>query len=104
VTQKTVFTGEQVPSAITRREFVGAAVLVTSLLTLPMPSRAESAQTRSRALAFAASPQPVISFHMDQPYVDYTGTAEPYVPPLGARSAQTLADLDDAARACVMGF
>lgn len=29
----------------------------------------------------------VVSFHMDQPYLDTTGTAAPYHPPRGARSA-----------------
>ena len=38
---------------------------------------------------------PVLSFHLDQPYVDLTGTAERYVPPAGMRSAAPLAQLSD---------
>jgi len=38
-------------------------------------------------------PEPVVSFHMDQPYLDMTGTAVPYIPPAGTRSGQPLAEL-----------
>ncbi|HVZ19657.1 MAG TPA: hypothetical protein VG871_01270, partial [Vicinamibacterales bacterium] len=31
---------------------------------------------------------PVVSFFMDQPYLDFTGEAQPYVPPVGLRSGQ----------------
>ena len=37
--------------------------------------------------------EPVVSFHMDQPYLDMTGTAVPYIPPAGTRSGQPLAEL-----------
>jgi len=37
----------------------------------------------------------VVAFHMDQLYVDYSGTAIPYQPPLGARSGQAAADLSE---------
>ena len=37
----------------------------------------------------------VVSFHMDQPYLDRSGTAIPYHPPLGARSGQAAADLSE---------
>jgi hypothetical protein len=37
----------------------------------------------------------VVSFHMDQPYVDQTGMAEPFVPPAGMRSAAPLAAMSD---------
>jgi len=39
----------------------------------------------------------VVSFHMDQLYVDRSGTAVPYRPPLGARSGQVVADLTEEA-------
>jgi len=39
----------------------------------------------------------VVSFHMDQPYLDTTGTAIPYHPPSGARSAASAADLSEIA-------
>jgi hypothetical protein len=39
----------------------------------------------------------VVSFHMDQPYLDLTGKAAPYHPPLGARSASPVAHLSEEA-------
>ena len=38
---------------------------------------------------------PVVSFHLDHPYVDLTGLAEPYRPPAGARAGAPLAGLSD---------
>jgi hypothetical protein len=38
---------------------------------------------------------PVVAFHMDQLYVDWTGTAAEYIPPVGLRSAEILAQLSD---------
>jgi hypothetical protein len=37
----------------------------------------------------------VVSFHMDQPYLDPTGRAAPYYPPAGARSASPVAHLSE---------
>ena len=81
-------------SDITRREFVGAMLLVAALAALPKSVQAALASESMPAAPAAAAP--VISFHMDQPYVDYSGTAEPYIPPAGARAAAGIADLDDA--------
>ncbi len=39
----------------------------------------------------------VVSFHMDQPYLDTTGKAAPYRPPAGARSAAPVAHLSEEA-------
>ena len=38
---------------------------------------------------------PVVSFHLDQPYLDLTGRAIPYLPPAGLRSGQPLAQLSE---------
>jgi len=38
---------------------------------------------------------PVVSFFLDQPYLDTSGRATPYRPPLGLRSAQPLAGLSE---------
>ncbi len=38
---------------------------------------------------------PVVTFHLDRPYLDLTGTSAPYVPPAGTRSGQPLAALSD---------
>jgi hypothetical protein len=86
---------------ITRRLFVQASLLVGALALLPraahaLAGRIEDACDASQGLP-RATPRPVVSFHMDQPYVDHSGTAEPYVPPPGARSAEPVALLDEEA-------
>ena len=48
--------------------------------------------------------RPVVSFHLDQPYFDLTGLEEPYVPPVGMRSAEPLAALSDEALSRFYGF
>jgi hypothetical protein len=84
---------------LTRREFVGAALIVGALAVLPKWAHALPAGAGAQTSAAASpgpAPAPVVSFHMDQPYVDYTGTAEPFIPPAGAQSAASIAALDDA--------
>jgi hypothetical protein len=39
----------------------------------------------------------IVSFHMDRPYIDRSGTATPYYPPRGARSAEPAARLSEEA-------
>ena len=85
---------------ITRRLFVQASLLVAALAFLPraahaLARRTEDARDAPNGVPHA-TPRPVVSFHMDQPYVDHSGTAEPYIPPAGARSAEFIASLDDA--------
>jgi hypothetical protein len=40
--------------------------------------------------------RPVVAFHLDAPYLDLTGQAMPYRPPLGARGGEALAGLSEA--------
>jgi hypothetical protein len=39
---------------------------------------------------------PVLSFHLDHPYIDHTGLYEAYLPPSGMRSGAPIAVLTDA--------
>jgi len=48
----------------------------------------------ARAVLFGAASQPVWAFHQDYLYLDRSPSAEPYRPPLGARGADPLAELD----------
>ncbi|HXX44178.1 MAG TPA: twin-arginine translocation signal domain-containing protein [Candidatus Acidoferrales bacterium] len=73
---------------LTRRAFArmvaaaGAAIAFAPheiLLSETMPSHNEA----------------IVSFHMDRPYLDRSGTAIPYYPPAGARSAQFAAQLSE---------
>ena len=68
----------------------GAALAAGSVISRgsPMPEAA------------AASPRrrcEVVSFHMDRPYLDTSGTATPYHPPRGMRSASPVAHLSEEA-------
>jgi hypothetical protein len=63
----------------------GAAIAVTAV---PMPLQAIAAVGRVKAA--------VVSIHMDQPYLDPTGRALPYLPPPGLRAGAPLADLSEA--------
>ncbi len=38
---------------------------------------------------------PVVSFFLDQPYLDTTGLATPYQPPVGLRGGRSLAELTE---------
>jgi hypothetical protein len=70
---------------LSRRAFVGG-VAAGGAVALAFP----------HAFALAAefsSADPVIGFYMDRPYLDLSGTAEPYIGPQGTRSGQVLAGL-----------
>src|SRR4051794_12446499 len=47
---------------------------------------------------------PVVSFHLDQPYLDLTGLEKPYIPPAGMRSGAPLAGLSDEVFSRFYGF
>lgn len=85
--------------SITRRWFVQAGLLIGALALLPKAVHAFAADPQAARNAPSEpsrlTPRPVVSFHMDQPYVDHSGTAQPYVPPAGARSAEHIASLND---------
>ena len=49
------------------------------------------------SVAPAVPVAPVVGFMLDQPYLDFTGRATPYVPPAGLRSAESLANSVEAA-------
>ena len=40
-------------------------------------------------------PTPVVSFFLDQPYLDPSGVGEPYLPPQGLRGGEPLARLSE---------
>ena len=69
----------------TRRDFLRSVPLVGGAIVL-FPALAAST---------GAALVPVLSFHLDQPWLDTTGMAEAYHPPAGARGAEPLALLDE---------
>ncbi|HTW37691.1 MAG TPA: hypothetical protein VMD49_03905 [Steroidobacteraceae bacterium] len=84
---------------VSRRAFVrGAAVAAAVGASLPVllgeGARAGIASQRvASTQPLQAHRVPVVGFHMDRPFLDPTGMAEPYVPPAGTRSGQALAEL-----------
>lgn len=81
----------EVTATLTRRTFMG--VIALGGATLVVPAGALFAQV-GRAGGYGS---PVVSFHMDQPYLDMTGTAIPYYPPPGVRSGDLAARLSEEA-------
>ena len=81
-------------ASLTRRDFVGrlAAGGAAAGAALMMPEGMWCA----RLLAIDGERKPVVSFHMDQPYLDLTGAALPYLPPDGVRSGEPAACFDEA--------
>jgi hypothetical protein len=80
---------------LSRRTFVAAAAAVVGATTATLISEPSGGAACLETAAPAANPTPVVGFHMDRPYLDLTGTAEPYHPPAGLRSGQALAALSE---------
>ena len=54
---------------------------------------ATGALMRNRSIS--PQPKPVVSFFLDQPYLDPSGVGEPYLPPQGLRGGEPLARLSE---------
>lgn len=76
-------------ATLTRRTFMSVIALGGAALALPAGALLAQAE---RAGGHGS---PVVSFHMDQPYLDMTGTAIPYYPPPGVRSGDAAARLSE---------
>jgi hypothetical protein len=75
---------------LTRRDFMGECAVAGAAIAAASvsPSQIFAATQRKRSA--------VVSIHLDQPYLDATGTAIPYWPPAGMRSAAPVAHLTEA--------
>ena len=76
---------------LTRRDFISelafAGAAMAPMAMLPAGIFAAVPAVRTAA---------VVSIHMDQPYLDTTGRAFPYVPPNGVRAGAPVAHLSEA--------
>jgi len=73
----------KLPALLTRRAF--ARMLATATAAFAITSGKIALASAVPSIGSRA----IVSFHMDQPYLDRTGTAVPYYRPAGARSAQS---------------
>ena len=80
-----------VAGTLTRRTFMGVIALGGAAMVAPAGADALLPQAERAG----GQRSPVVSFHMDQPYVDRSGTAMPYYPPPGVRSADAAAHLSE---------
>ena len=78
-----------VAGTLTRRTFMGVIALGGTALVVPASAFLRQAERAD------GGGSPVVSFHMDQPYLDMTGTAIPYYPPPGMRSGDAVAQLSE---------
>jgi hypothetical protein len=81
----------RVTSTLKRRTFMGVIALGGAALVVPAGALLAQAERAG------GQGSPVVSFHMDQPYLDMTGTAIPYYPPPGVRSGDSAARLSEEA-------
>jgi hypothetical protein len=88
---------------LSRRTFVGGAAAAAGAVAVPklLPAFLDGASSGRAAESAELVPgpegsrAPVVGFHMDRPFLDPTGMAEPYIPPAGTRSGQALAELTE---------
>ena len=88
--------------SFTRREFLmtvpaGVALALRSPQS-PGGLESEAAQPPrllSRPAIEGFFAPPIVSFHLDQPYLDLTGKQKPYIPPAGMRAGAPLAALTE---------
>ena len=83
--------------SITRREFLVIVAFGPVFAAQRSPQspggweEASLARVAGVASVPVASNPSIVSFHLDQPYLDLTGLQKPYVPPVGMRSGASLA-------------
>lgn len=78
------------PSNPARRVFLKSASAGTVIVATGVAGGPASA-----AVSAWRPDQPVLSFYLDQPWVDPTGKAQPYQPPIGARSGDPASRLSE---------
>lgn len=85
---------------LTRRQFVATALSGAVGAAIAIPAAKAVGSPRA---SFTRA-EPVVSFLVDQPYLDLTGRDVPYIPPRGLRSGTDLSALGDAGVGVAYGF
>jgi hypothetical protein len=81
----------RVAASLTRRTFLRVIGATGAALVVPV------GMLLSQGARTGRHSGPIVSFHMDQPYLDTSGTALPYDPPRGMRSGAPVAHLSEEA-------
>lgn len=92
--------------SIKRRDFLAKAAIVSAGAAAAW---VDGGRVLLRAVSAASvklprNSMPVVSIHMNQPYLDLTGRAVPYYAPQGMRSGEPLAHLSEEAFRCQLCF
>jgi hypothetical protein len=98
MTRETRDTGSTTWVEMTRRSFVAhcAATAASGAAFCSVSGFAVIAPTTEPLNTIPPNHRaPVVSFHNGRPYLDTTGMANPYLPPLGTRSGQPPAELSE---------
>jgi len=78
------------------KQLAGAFLAAVAARTgIPQTLYGEATGTLTRDRHMSAQPKPVVSFFLDQPYLDPSGVGEPYLPPQGLRGGEPLARLSE---------
>jgi hypothetical protein len=91
------------PVAVTRRTlakqlagaFLVAAAGAAARVGVPRIPYGDAADSPGSNRRISPQPTPVVSFFLDQPYLDPSGVGEPYLPPQGLRGGEPLARLSE---------
>jgi hypothetical protein len=76
---------------LTRRDFIAELAVASATMVAAVAPMT----VNIFAAAPAAARTAVVSIHMDQPYIDTTGKALPYLPPSGVRAGASVAHLSE---------
>ena len=75
--------------------FVAAAAGAAARVGPPRTPYGDASDSPTRHQPISPQPKPVVSFFLDQPYLDPSGVGEPYLPPQGLRGGEPLARLSE---------
>ena len=72
-----------------------AAATAAARVVAPRALHGDASDSPTRNRRLSPQPTPVVSFFLDQPYLDPSGAGEPYLPPRGLRGGAPLARLSE---------
>ena len=90
------FGGASVSRRALGKQLAGAFLAAVAARTgVPRTLYGEATGALTRNQRISPQTKPVVSFFLDQPYLDPSGVGEPYLPPQGLRGGEPLARLSE---------